>query len=62
MKSTSIGSSELTEILVVNGKNIEERDHTGGKAGELYQKIVNEGANKINRIEQILGFLKQISP
>ena len=47
------------KAIVVGGRNIAERDHTGGKAAELYQRIIDGGAKQINADEQVLDFLKQ---
>jgi iron complex transport system ATP-binding protein len=49
------------KVIVVDGNNIDKRDHTGGKATELYRKIIDEGALRINKIEQILGSLNKIT-
>ncbi len=45
------------KVLVVETKGIKERDHTGGKAEELYQKILKEGAKKIMSDKQLLEII-----
>jgi iron complex transport system ATP-binding protein len=47
-------------VIAVDGKNIDKRDHTGGKAGELYQKLISEGAKLANSNEQIFKLLKDL--
>jgi iron complex transport system ATP-binding protein len=49
------------KVIVVDGKKIDERDHTGGKAGELYQRIIDEGAQAVNTNDQILGSIKKLN-
>jgi iron complex transport system ATP-binding protein len=47
------------KVIVVDGKNIATRDHTGGKASELYQKIISEGAQLVSANNRILEFLRE---
>ncbi len=49
------------KVIVVDGNNIDKRDHTGGKAGELYRKIIGEGAQAVNANDQILGSIKELN-
>ncbi|MDD5622893.1 MAG: ABC transporter ATP-binding protein [Actinomycetota bacterium] len=49
-------------VLIMEGKNIEKRDHTGGKAGKLYRKILEEGACVIKTHRQLLDNLKTDKP
>ena len=46
------------KVIVVDGNNIDKRDHTGGKATELYQKIIGEGVKLANNNQQIIKLLK----
>ncbi len=42
------------KVIVVDEKSIRERDHTGGKAGRLYYKIIESGAVVVKSVNQIL--------
>ena len=42
------------KVIVVDEKTIRERDHTGGKAGSLYRKIIENGAVVVKSVNQIL--------
>ncbi|MEA2016112.1 MAG: ABC transporter ATP-binding protein [Actinomycetota bacterium] len=44
-------------VLILNGKDINDRDHTGGKAAELYNRIIGQGAVTVKSIKQILKYL-----
>ena len=46
------------KVIVVETKDIKERDHTGGKAAELYNKILKEGAMRIKTDKQMLDIIK----
>ncbi len=45
------------KIIVVDYRNINERDHTGGKAEKLYKEIVGQGAVVVESVNQILKYL-----
>lgn len=45
------------KVIVVNYKNINERDHTGGEAEKLYKEIVGQGAVVVESVNQILKYL-----
>jgi iron complex transport system ATP-binding protein len=49
------------EVIVVDCKNIDSRDHTGGKAGELYRKIIGEGAKLVSTHDQILELFRDLN-
>ncbi len=42
------------KVIVVDEKSIRERDHTDGKAGKLYRKILESGAVAVESIDKIL--------
>jgi iron complex transport system ATP-binding protein len=46
------------KVLVMEGKDLKSRDHTGGKAEELYRKIMDRGAQLTNTGIQILDLLQ----
>lgn len=46
------------KVIVIDNGEIEKRDHTGGKAKLLYEKILSEGAIKAVRKEDLLKYLK----
>ena len=48
------------KVLVMETRDISERDHTGGRASELYKKIIKSGAKRINNSEQLLDILKDL--
>lgn len=49
------------KVLVIETKDIVARDHTGGKAAELYRNILKGGAGKIKSNKQLLEQLKDYS-
>ena len=42
------------KVIVVDEKSIRERDHTGGKAGRLYHKVIKDGAIVVKSVNKIL--------
>ncbi len=46
------------KVLVMDGGNIEKRDHTGGKAKTLYEKILCEGGILVKGKEKLLRYLE----
>jgi iron complex transport system ATP-binding protein len=46
------------KVLFIETKDIKERDHTGGKAAELYSQILKKGARRIRTDRQLLDILK----
>ena len=48
----AISSGE--KVIVIDEKNIRERDHTGGKAEKLYRRIIEDGAIVVKSINQVL--------
>ncbi|GAI41073.1 unnamed protein product, partial [marine sediment metagenome] len=42
------------KVIVIDEKNIRERDHTGGKAEELYRRIIRDGAIVVKSENQVL--------
>ncbi len=46
------------KVIIIDEKRIEERDHTGGKAGRLYGKIIRSGAVVVRSVNQILRHLQ----
>ncbi|MBM3701438.1 MAG: ABC transporter ATP-binding protein [Actinobacteria bacterium] len=51
----AISSGE--KVIVIDEKNIRERDHTGGKAEKLYRRIIEDGAIVVKSINQVLRCL-----
>jgi len=51
----AISSGE--KVIVIDEKNIRERDHTGGKAEKLYRRIIEDGAIVVKSINQVLRYL-----
>ena len=47
------------KVLVMGGKDLKSRDHTGGKAEELYRKIMDRGGQLTNTVIQVLDLLKK---
>ncbi len=45
------------KVIIVDKKSIGKRDHTGGKAAKLYQKIIEEGATVAKSINEVLKYL-----
>jgi len=45
------------KVIVIDEKNIRERDHTGGKAEKLYRRIIEDGAIVVKSINQVLRCL-----
>lgn len=45
------------KVIVIDGKNINARDHTGGKAGELYRKIIESGAIVVKSEDEMINCL-----
>jgi iron complex transport system ATP-binding protein len=41
------------KVVIIEGKRIKDRDHTGGKAEKLYNKILENGAMTIKDISEI---------
>jgi iron complex transport system ATP-binding protein len=41
------------KVVIIEGKRIKDRDHTGGKAEKLYNKILKNGAMTIKDISEI---------
>lgn len=41
------------KVVIIEGKKIKDRDHTGGKAEKLYNKILKNGAMTIKDISEI---------
>ena len=41
------------KVVIIEGKRIKDRDHTGGKAEKLYNKILANGAMTIKDISEI---------
>jgi iron complex transport system ATP-binding protein len=41
------------KVVIIEGKRIKDRDHTGGKAEKLYNKILRNGAMTIKDISEI---------
>lgn len=45
------------KVIIIDGENICKRDHTGGKAAELYMEIIKDGAVVIKSEEKIPEYL-----
>ncbi len=45
------------EVVVIDEEDISARDHTGGKAKELYHKVIGLGANVVKSKEEVLNIL-----
>ena len=45
------------KVIVIDEKNISERDHTGGKAEKLYRRIIEDGAVAVKSLDQVLRHL-----
>jgi len=45
------------KVIVIEGKTVKERDHTGGEASKLYKEIISGGAVIIKSREQIFSVL-----
>ncbi|MCJ7666107.1 MAG: ABC transporter ATP-binding protein [Actinobacteria bacterium] len=45
------------KVLVIDGGDIEKRDHTGGKAKKLYEKLLSEGTICVKKKEELLEYL-----
>jgi iron complex transport system ATP-binding protein len=45
------------KVVIIDEKNIEDRDHTGGKAAKLYREIIGQGAVVVKTANQILKYL-----
>jgi iron complex transport system ATP-binding protein len=43
------------KVVIIEGKRIKDRDHTGGKAEKLYNKILANGAITIGEISEIFN-------
>ena len=43
------------KVVIIEGKRIKDRDHTGGKAEKLYNKILKNGATTIKDISEIFN-------
>jgi len=46
------------KVVVINARDIKKRDHTGGKASKLYEKIIAKGAVVVESIDQIIKTVK----
>src|SRR3972149_2235491 len=46
------------KVIIINEKSIRERDHTGGKAEELYRRIIKDGAIVVKSVNQVLKHLQ----
>jgi len=46
------------KVIIIDEKNIGKRDHTGGKAGKLYGKIIESGAVVVRSVNQIIRHLQ----
>ncbi|MCL5071709.1 MAG: ABC transporter ATP-binding protein [Actinobacteria bacterium] len=42
------------KVVIIEGKRIKDRDHTGGKAEKLYKKILENGAMIVRDISEII--------
>lgn len=47
------------KVIIIDKENIEKRDHTGGKAGELYVKIIKDGAITVKSANEVLMRLQE---
>ncbi len=45
------------KVIVIDEKEIGLRDHTGGKAVELYRKVIENGAVVVKSEDEILNYL-----
>ncbi len=45
------------KVIVIDGRNINARDHTDGKARRLYDRIIKKGAIKVKDINEVLKIL-----
>lgn len=46
------------KVLIMDGTDIKKRDHTGGKAKALYEKILCEGGVKVKGKEELIQYLE----
>ncbi|MFA5015729.1 MAG: ABC transporter ATP-binding protein [Actinomycetota bacterium] len=46
-------------VIIIDKENIEKRDHTGGKARELYGKIIKDGAIPVDSANEVLMRLQE---
>ena len=46
------------KVLVIDGGDIEKRDHTGGKAKTLYEKILFEGGVQVKGKKKLLQYIE----
>jgi len=48
------------KVIIINKRKIKDRDHTGGKAEKLYEKIVEKGAIVVKSIEQVIKAINEV--
>lgn len=49
------------KVIVIDTRNIKDRDHIGGKAEKLYQKIIEKGAIVINSIDRLVESIERVA-
>jgi iron complex transport system ATP-binding protein len=45
------------KVIIITGSNIKDRDYTGGKASELYEKIIRKGVITVESINQLKNLI-----
>jgi len=46
------------KVIIIDEKSIRKRDHTGGKAEEIYRRIIKDGAIVVKSVNQVLKHLQ----
>lgn len=48
------------KVIVINRRNIEKRDHTEGKAKNLYRRIIEKGALPVSSIDELPAIIDEL--